>query len=166
MYVPNGSRLVYHAEIARNFVMDAINLPDILQHIASDLHNNDGVEIEDVTSIPPPGGVGKDIVTFHLFMQNSVDHANENDVKAIVDHYFWQEAGALPIASSITSVQLPHGTPENTGAPDPTPPSGGGDPSSWLDQLLGKLKAASVGAVVGLGLGVGLVVILLARASK
>jgi hypothetical protein len=92
------------------------------------------------------------------------------DIQGNVDNAF--AAAGLPVlASGITSYSAATsdgktGNPQATGVATPTaPPDGNTKPGgpSWLDSLLGKVEAGSVGVVIGGAIVIGLLIYLSVR---
>jgi hypothetical protein len=82
-------------------------------------------------------------VKLTIQVQNGEGYGQPSDIASIVDNAAWQVTGSMPLASSISSVQVPGGAaPSSTGQPEiPNTGAGAGallsqptDLTTWLEQ--------------------------------
>lgn len=159
MYVKKGSRLVYVCSYDNSLLTRLSMSPgQMLSNISSDLANLHNIVVEDSKN-DLSVLTAKVNYTLNLLV-NDTDYASEQDVRSIVDHYFYTQGGELPAASRIVSVRPPAGDTVDTGAPDAPPddPATPGGGPSWWDRVWGKVEAGGVGVLFGAAAVIGLVV--------
>jgi hypothetical protein len=135
--VPDGSVVVYTGTWLPHGTQGAT---DVLAQVSSILAP-EGLSVRSVSSSPYRFLVNN---TFNakltIQVANGMGYNQPSDIASVVDNAAWQVTGSMPLASSISSVQAPGGSPTPTGQPEvPNTGSGSGqqpppDLTTWLEQ--------------------------------
>jgi len=135
--VPDGSIVTYTATWVPHGTQGA---SDIIGQVGS-IIANEGLSVRTVSSSPYRFLVNNTVnVKLVIQVQNGMGYGQPSDVASIVDNAAWQVTGSMPLASSISSVQVPGGAPAPTGQPEvPNTGAGSGqqpppDLTTWIEQ--------------------------------
>jgi hypothetical protein len=153
--VPDGAIVVYTGTWVPHGMQGATEIIGRVSNILA----GEGLSVRSVSS-SPYAFLKDNTVNVKLTIQvaNGMGYSAPSDVASIVDNAAWQVTGSMPLASSISSVQVPGGPPAPTGQPEiPNTGSGSGeqppppptDFTTWLEQN-----------ALWLGLGIGALVLL------
>ena len=153
--VPDGAIAVYTGTWQPHGTQGAT---EIIGQVSSILAG-EGLSVRSVSSSPYRFLLNNTVnVKLTIQVANGMGFGAPSDIASIVDNAAWQVTGSMPLASSISSVQVPGGPPTPTGQPEiPDTGSGSGqqpsapptDFTTWLEQN-----------ALWLGLGIGALVLL------
>ena len=151
--VPDGSIAVYTGTWVPHGTQGATEVLGLVSSILA----GEGLSVRSVSSSPYRFLINNSVnVKLTIQVSNGMGYNQPSDIAGIVDNAAWQITGTMPLASSISSVQAPGGSPTPTGQPE-VPNTGTGsagqqpppDLTTWLEQN-----------ALWLGLGVGALVLL------
>jgi hypothetical protein len=108
---------------------------------ASSILAGEGLAVRSVSSSPYRFLLNNTVnVKLTIQVANGMGFGQPSDIAQVVDNAAWQITGHMPLASSISSVQAPGGSPTPTGQPEiPDTGTGSGqqpppDLTTWLEQ--------------------------------
>jgi hypothetical protein len=128
---------------------------DIIGQVSAILEQ-EGLSVRSVSSSPYRFLVNNTVnVKLVIQVENGMGYGDPSDIASIVDNAAFQITGSMPLASAISSVQIPGGSPAPTGQPEvPNTGAGSGqqpptDFATWFEQN-----------ALWIGLGIGALVLL------